>query len=42
MEQLTFDFERKIKNLEEKCKGYELNKKVKVLLGRTWRWKTRN
>ena len=42
VEQLTFDFERKIKNLEEKCKALEMSKKVRVGSVRSWGWRTRS
>ncbi len=35
VEQLTFDFERKIKGLEEKSKSLELTRKVPSFLCRT-------
>lgn len=31
VEQLTFEFDRKIKNLEEKIRGLEMYKKVPIL-----------
>jgi hypothetical protein len=41
VEQLTFELERKIKNLEERLKTTEMAKRVGVGRGRTWRWRTR-
>jgi hypothetical protein len=34
VEQLTFEYERKIKNLEEKSKSSEMTKRVRMALGR--------
>jgi hypothetical protein len=42
VEQLTFEFDRKIKNLEEKVKSLEMIKKVLLSPRRTSAWRTRS